>query len=71
MPVLVDGYESFARALFGVFEMPNILETADRSGASFAMVRDHIFETRLKPEVRSWFRALARRLSAQSAAGIV
>jgi hypothetical protein len=63
MPMLIHPYESFARDIFGVLEMPQLLAIAEQNRISFAMARDYCFEHKLDPRVREELRRLARALS--------
>jgi len=58
---LISGYDTFARNIFGVLQMQEIVETADKAGATFASVRDYFYD-HLQPEVQEGLRAMAKHL---------
>jgi len=69
---LISGYDTFARNLFGVLQMQEIVEVAERprdqngrftSGPPipFDVVRDYFYD-HLQPEVREGLRAMAKHL---------
>jgi hypothetical protein len=58
---LISGYDTFARSLFGVLQIEEILATADKAGAHFADVRDHFYD-RIGSGAQEGLRAMAKHL---------
>ena len=49
--IVISPYESFALALFGVFEMEPLVAFAEKRGLPFQMVRDRMYESKRAGEV--------------------
>lgn len=58
--LVIRPFESLAKDIFGVMNMPEIVEVADREGMSFLAVRDIVWNEQIPEPAREEFRALAR-----------
>lgn len=67
--ILVQPFERFAKDIFGVMHMEQLVATSDAQDLPFSLVRDTVWADAIDESIRRNFRALARHIIEKQESG--